>query len=227
MNFAQLISYFPQLLHSVLTTLVLMLGALLVGLSLAIVMTFVNMANSIYIRTPINAIIFFIRGTPLLVQIFLIYYGLGQFIWLRETPVWIILREPFACAIIAFAINTAGYTTVLFKGAIDSVPKGEFDACRALGMSKLLMLRRVIFPHAVRIVLPAYSNEVIMILQSTSLASTITILDLMGMTQQIIAQTYDTVPFLIMAGILYLLLNSIIIGLFRLMERRANRYLTI
>lgn len=225
-----MLSYLPQIFSGLITTIALMFSALAVGTFLALPMTLATISKSPksqLARAPIEAVIFFVRGTPLLVQIFLIYFGLGQFEWLHATPLWSVLRHPFACAVIAFAINTSAYTTVLFKGAINSVPEVEVIACQALGMSRPLMLRRILLPRALRIALPAYSNEVIMILKGTSLASTVTILDLMGVTEQIISQTYRTIPFLCLAGVIYLLLNALIIGIFRMVERRANHYLVV
>ncbi len=219
-----LITYIPQLAQGLLTTLWLMVFSLGFGILLAMLMTWAWLSNRIYLSAPVHAVVFFIRGTPLLVQIFLIYFGSGQFEWLKASPLWIVLREPFACAVIALALNTAAYTTVLFKGAIDSVPQNEVDGCLALGMSKTLMLKRIILPHAFRIVLPAYSNEVIIVLKATSLASTITILDLMGMTNKIIAQTYMTLEFLMVAGILYLLLNTLLVGGFKYLESKMHVY---
>ncbi len=220
-----LIAYLPNFLHGLMVTVSLMVCALALGLVLALFMTVAAISKQAYLRAPVNVFVFFMRGTPLLVQIFLIYYGTGQFDWLKESPLWVILREPFACAVIAFALNTSAYTTVLLKGAIASVPENEIAACHALGMSKMLMLRRIILPRAIRMALPAYSNEVIMMLKGTSLASTITLLDLMGVTNQIIAKTYATMEFLCVAGVLYLCLNVILVGLFKLFERRANVYL--
>src|SRR5262249_7460180 len=158
----------------------LMLCSLMLGLILALLMTLGLLSKRCYLVIPIKLYLFFLRGTPLLVQIFLIYYGSAQFDWLKASPLWNIFQNPFLCAVLALAFNTSAYTTVLLKGAIDSVPENEVIACTALGMSKLLMFRRIILPRAIRIALPAYSNEVIMILKGTSLASTITILDLMG-----------------------------------------------
>lgn len=220
-----IVAYLPQLAHGLLITVLLMMSALVLGIVLALLMTFALISNRIYFMAPVQAVVFFIRGTPLLVQIFLIYFGSGQFDALKNSFLWPILREPFACAVIALALNTAAYTTVLFKGAICSVPENEVAACQALGMSRCLMLRRIILPRAFRMVLPAYSNEVIIVLKSTSLASTITILDLMGVTHKIIAQTYLTVEFLAVAGVIYLLLNSLVVTLFKCIERRVNVYL--
>jgi arginine transport system permease protein len=217
--------YLPDFAHGLMVTVGLMSCALALGIVFALLLTFLSLSKYAWLHAPVNCFVFFMRGTPLLVQIFLIYYGSGQFDWLKASPLWVILREPFACAVIAFALNTSAYTTVLLKGAIASVPENEIAACHALGMSKPLMLRRIIFPRAIRIVLPAYSNEVIMMLKGTSLASTITLLDIMGVTNQVIAKTYATLQFLCIAGVLYLCLNVIIVGIFKLFERKANVYL--
>ena len=218
-----MIEYFWKLLFSALTTIELMLLAILFGLSLAVIFTLLSLTKKIIFTWPINTFIYFIRGTPLLVQIFLIYYGSGQLTWLHESGLWFIFKEPFACAVIALALNTSAYTTVLLRGAIASVPKAEVQAATALGMSYLLTLRRIILPRALRIVLPAYSNEVVMVLKGTSLASTITLLDLMGMTRQIIAQTYQTIEFFLLAGLIYLILNGLIITGFKCLEKHLAR----
>src|SRR3990167_3606484 len=211
-------SYLPQLINGISITVILMFISICIGLILAIGMTIGITYGNMVVRECIKMFIFFIRGTPLLVQIFLIYYGSGQFAWIRSSPLWIILSEPMSCAIIAFSISTACYTSVILQGAIRSVPRNEVDACDALGMSKWLAMRRVIFPRAFRIALPAYSNEVLIILKATSLASTITLLDVMGVTQQLISQTYDIVFWYSIAAVIYLALNSVIITVFRIVK---------
>ena len=216
----EILAYWPQLLSSSMLTISLLLLAIVAGFSLAFVFTFCLQSKRWWLNLPVQLLTFFLRGTPLLVQIFLIYYGSSQFTWLRESVFWVAFKQPFVCAVIAFALNTAAYTCVLLRAAIHAVPANEVEAARALGMNNLLILRRIVLPRALRLVLPAYSNEVIMVLKGTSLASTITLLELMGMTRQIIAQTYDTLLFLLVAGVLYLLINAIIIGFFKLAERR-------
>jgi arginine transport system permease protein len=216
-----------SLSSGLLTTLELMLFSLIFGLTLAIALTFVSQSKYLLLRWPVDIFIFFIRGTPLLVQIFLLYFGLAQFHVLRHGIFWPIISQPFACAVAAFSLNTCAYTIVLLRGAIQSVPRGEVLACQALGMTSFMMLRRVIFPRAFRLVLPAYSNEVIMILKGTTLASTITVMDLMGVTNQLIAQTYQTIPLLLLAGAIYLVVNLIVMNVFHLLERRYRAYLRV
>jgi arginine transport system permease protein len=217
MNF---LSYTSELLGGIYLTLILMVISLSVGFVLAICMTACSYTQNFLLTKIVKALQFFICGTPILVQIFLIYYGVGQFAWVRESVFWIALREPMICAIIALSINTACYTSVLLIGAIRSIPKNEIEACEAMGMSTWLAFRRIIFPRAFRIALPAYSNEVIMILKSTSLASTITLLEIMGVTQAIIAETYEPVTLYLVAAGIYLVLNFFIMGLFNFLRCR-------
>jgi arginine transport system permease protein len=211
--------YLPKILSGTVVTIELMLLSLLAGLIMAIILTLGDKSEIWVFKKSIAIFVFFIRGTPMLLQFFIIYYGLGQFAWLRETALWVILKQPFACAVIALAINSSAYTMVLFKGAINSIPKGEVEACKALGMTNWSMLWHIIFPRALQLALPAYSNEVIMVLKGTSLASTITILELMGVTQQLVAQTYAVMDFYLLAGAIYLILNVCIITGFRLKAR--------
>jgi arginine transport system permease protein len=222
MNFIQ---YLPELMSGLITTVLLMIASLAPAILLAVLLTPASLSKRLWLQLPVDVFIFFMRGTPLLVQIFLIYYGSAQFEWIRASFLWVALREPFACAAIALALNSCAYTIVLLKGAIQSVPKGEITACYALGMSHFLTLRRITFPRAIRIVLPAYSNEVVIILKATSLASTITILDLMGVTNRIAAETYAIIPLLFIAGGIYLTLNVAIMSVFKVLEKKAHAYL--
>ncbi len=213
------LTYLPDLFSGLAITLILMLASVSIGFALAILLTLGSFSTYFFVKRPIDFFIFFVRGTPLLIQLFLVYYGMSQFEWIRNSVLWIILREPMACAIITLSINTACYTAILLKGAIHSIPKNEIAACDALAMSKWLGLRHIIFPRAFRIAIPAYSNEVIIVLKCTSLASTITLLDLMGVTQQLITETYDTVSLYLIAGAIYLILNTMIMGIFKILNR--------
>jgi His/Glu/Gln/Arg/opine family amino acid ABC transporter permease subunit len=217
-----IITYLPDFLNGLGITLVLTLASLAIGLLLAMAMTMGSYSHSTILKKAIAGFGFFIRGTPLLVQIYLIYFGAGQFEWIRDSFLWVVLRSPMACAIIALAINSACYTTVVLDGAIKSVPKNEIMACWSLGMSKWLAFRRIIFPRAMRIALPAYSNEVLLVLKATSLASTIALLDIMGITQQLINQTYATTELYLMAGVCYLLLNVVITLIFKRLMRHTQ-----
>ncbi|ENM5738772.1 arginine ABC transporter permease ArtM [Vibrio mimicus] len=209
-----------QLLEGLGTSLQLTAASLLVGCILSLLMTI-----SLVMRTPIvhwfsRALITLFTGTPLLVQIFLVYYGPGQFEWIRESVLWVWLSQPWFCAMLALALNTAAYSTQLFKGAFNAIPSGQWQACRALGMNKVATLR-VLLPYALRRAVPAYSNEVILVFKGTSLASTITIMDLMGYAQRINAQTYDTLTVFGVAGAFYLAVNGALTLLFRQIEKKA------
>lgn len=220
MGVASMQSYFLKLIAGITTTIELMLLSLLAGLMLAIIMTLISQSKLWYLKAPLNALIFIIRGTPMLLQFFIIYYGSAQFVWLKASPLWIVFKEPFFCAIIALALNTSAYTTVLFKGALNSVAQQEKDACTVLGLSPLQALWHIILPRALRLVLPAYSNEVIMVLKGTSLASTITVMELTGVSHQIAAQTYLFVEVFFIAGLIYLLLQLVIVGAFKALEQK-------
>ena len=172
-----------------------------------------------YVRSLPYAYIFFFRGTPLLIQLFLVYYGLGQFEAVRESVLWPYLRSPFWCAVITMTLHTAAYIAEILRGAIQAIPPGEIEAARALGMSRFKTLVHIVMPRAARIGLPAYSNEVILMLKASSLASTVTLLELTGMTRTIIARTYQTVDMFLIAGMIYLVMSFVLIQGFKLLER--------
>jgi polar amino acid transport system permease protein len=220
MNLDVVFDNLPKLLDGALLTVELVVLALALGMVFALPAALMRVSRNWWLRAPAYGYIFFFRGTPLLVQIFLIYYGLGQFEAVRESAFWPILREPYWCAIIAFALNTGAYTAEILRGAIEAVPTGQIEAARAFGMSKSLCYRRVILPQAWRIAMPAYGNEVILMLKGSALASTITLLDLTGMARTIIARTYMPVEIFLAAGALYLLLTFIFTRAYRLLERR-------
>ena len=217
-----LFSYWPTLLQGFSLTCLLMCVSLLAGLVLALLFTAGSLANNFFLRKSLDGLVFFIRGTPLLIQFFLIYYGLAQFELIRLSFLWPFLREPFACAVLALSLNSACYTTVILQAALRAIPENEVSACTALGMSKWLAYRRIIFPRALRFALPAYGNEVIMLLKSTSLASAITLLDLMGVTQQLLAKTYEAVELYLLVGLIYLLLYGCINFIFKKLTARFN-----
>jgi len=214
--------HFIQLLSGISISISLLLCSIILGFILSVTLTLGSYAKHCWIVCPIRFYTFFIRGTPLLVQIFIIYYGCSQFTWLRESIFWIILKSPFSCAVIALAINSSAYSIVLFRGAIAAVSKNEIDACFVLGMSKWLALHKVILPRILRTVLPAYSNEVIILLKSTALASTITLMDITGITNKLISQTYAPLFWLGVAGCVYLFFNIVITQSFKTLEKNLD-----
>ena len=224
MNLDVIVANLPKLAQGAALTLELVALSLLAGAAIALPLALMRVSERGWLRVPAYAYIFVFRGTPLLVQIFLVYYGLGQFESVRASARWPILREPYWCAIIAFALNTGAYTAEILRGAIQAVPVGEVEAAKAFGMSRALSLRRIILPRAVRIALPAYGNEVILMLKGSALASTITLLDLTGMARTIIARTYMPVEIFLAAGLIYLAITFVFVQLFRLLERRLSRH---
>ncbi|NLQ18296.1 ABC transporter permease [Marinomonas sp. M1K-6] len=225
MDFSVVVEYFPRLLEGAWVSLQLVIVSIVLGGVFALPIALARISPVAWIRAVPFAYIFFFRGTPLLVQIFLVYYGASQFDVVRESFLWPILREPFWCAIIAFTLNTSAYTAEIFRGAIQAIPQGEVEACKVLGMTKAQMYRRILLPRAFGIVLPAYGNEIILMLKGSALASTITILDLTGMARTIIARTYTPMEIFLAAGAIYLLISIVIIAIFRQIELRQNRYL--
>ncbi|MGB0223549.1 MULTISPECIES: ABC transporter permease [unclassified Marinobacterium] len=216
--------YFPRLFDGVWLTLELVLYSALTGLAIAVPLALMRASKNRLVSALPWAYIYFFRGTPLLVQIFLIYYGSAQFDLIRNTSLWEIFSEPFWCALIALTLNTAAYSAELVRGAIQSIPKGEIEAAEAFGMSKLVQIRRIVLPRAFGIVLPAYGNELILMLKGSALASTITLLDLTGMARTIIARTYTPLEIFFAAGMLYLAIAALFILAFRFIERWLNRY---
>ncbi|MCF5716668.1 arginine ABC transporter permease ArtM [Aeromonas veronii] len=212
--------YLVTLLGGLVTTLELTLFSLLLGIVLATLMTWVLELRLPVATQLVRLWVLLFTGTPLLIQIFLIYYGPGQFEWLKASPLWPMLKQPWFCAVLALGLNTAAYSTRLFKGALDAIPAGEVEACRALGFNGRQTLWMKV-RHAARHLVPAYSNEVILVLKGSSLASTITIMDIMGLAQGLNAQTYDTLAVFGVAGGLYLAMNGLLTIGFRWCEKRA------
>ncbi|MCX0422453.1 arginine ABC transporter permease ArtM [Aeromonas veronii] len=212
--------YLVTLLGGLVTTLELTLFSLLLGIVLAALMTWVLELRLPVATQLVQLWVLLFTGTPLLIQIFLIYYGPGQFEWLKASPLWPLLKQPWFCAVLALGLNTAAYSTRLFKGALDAIPAGEVEACRALGFNGRETLWMKV-RHAARHLVPAYSNEVILVLKGSSLASTITIMDIMGLAQGLNAQTYDTLAVFGVAGGLYLAMNGLLTIGFRWCEKRA------
>jgi octopine/nopaline transport system permease protein len=180
------------------------------GAVLAIVIAMLNLSGVKPLEWLARSYVFVFRGTPLLVQMFLIYYGLSQFPEVRQSFLWIFLRQPYWCAILAFVLNTAAYGSEIVRGGLLAVPFGQVEAARACGMSGLLLFRRIVFPIAIRQALPAYGNEIILMVKATSLASIITLMEVTGIASRIISETYRAVEVFICAGAIYLAINFII-----------------
>ena len=213
------LKWLPKLIQGATLTLELTALSVIAGLILAIPLGIARSSKLWYVRSLPYGYIFFFRGTPLLIQLFLVYYGLGQFEVVRESVLWPYLRSPFWCAVLTMTLHTAAYIAEILRGAIQAIPPGEIEAARALGMSRYKTLVHIMLPRAARIGLPAYSNEVILMLKASSLASTVTLLELTGMTRTIIARNYQTVDMFLIAGVIYLVMSFVLIQGFKLLER--------
>jgi len=211
--------FLPDLVEGTLMTLELVGIAVVVGLILAIPLGIARASRHWYIRALPYTYVFFFRGTPLLLQLFLVYYGLSQFEAVRESVLWPYLREPYWCALITMTLHTAAYIAEILRGAIQSVPGGEVEAARALGMSRRQALQYIILPRAIRIGLPAYGNEVILMLKASAVVYTITLMDIMGVVRGINARTYQFELFFLVAGLIYLTITIVFTQLFKLVER--------
>jgi His/Glu/Gln/Arg/opine family amino acid ABC transporter permease subunit len=216
----------PRFVSGAWVTVQLTALSVLIGLVCAVPVALARLSLNPLLSWPAYAYMFYFRGTPLLVQIFLIYYGSGQFVpELRAVGLWQFFREPYFCAVLTLTLNTAAYTAEILRGAIRAVPFGEVEAGRAYGMSRALILRRIILPKAFRLALPAYTNEVIFIFQATSLVSIITIMDLTGVGRVIIAETFRTFEIWIFVGLCYLVMSYGILSLLKRLEYRLSGHL--
>ena len=207
-------------------TLKLATSSIACGAAGALLLALMRLSGQPLLAWPAQAYVFVFRGTPLLVQIFLIYYGLGQFRpTLQAVNVWWFFREPYWCALTALALNTAAYSSEIIRGGILSVPFGQVEAARACGMGRLTLFRRIVAPIALRQALPAYSNEVILMVKATSLASVITLVEVTFIAQKLISQTFRAVEIFLAAGSIYLLLNFTLTRLFALLEHWLSPHL--
>ena len=219
MDYNVIINNLPLYLNGLLVTIQLVLIALITGFGLAVPLSLMAVSKISFFKYPAKTYIYFFRGTPLLVQMFLLYYGMGQFEEIRESVLWILFKEAYWCAIIAFALNTAGYTAEILRGAIEQTPFGEIEAANASGMSKYTLYRRIILPGSFRRALPAYGNEVIFMLHGSALAGVITIVDLFGAAKIVNSRYFVPFESFITAGFFYLCCTFFIIWFFRWVEK--------
>jgi octopine/nopaline transport system permease protein len=209
-----------KLLAAVPTTLGLFFASLALGLCLSLAVVGLRVSRHPWLSYPARGYIALFRGTPLLVQMFLIYYGLGQFSAVRESAAWVVLRSPYACAVLSLALCTAGYTAEIIRGGLLSVPQGQIEAGLAIGLSRWQLLCRIIGPITLRQALPAYSTEAILLMKSTALASLVTVWDVTGVAQQIIQRTYRTLEVFACAALIYLVLNFLVVRAVAWLEHR-------
>jgi len=225
MNFELMIETFPKLLSGLNLTIQLVTTSLLIGFCLAIGLALLRLSNNTFLSFFAKTYVFYFRGTPLLVQIFLIYYGIAQFEIIRETFVWSFFKEAYWCGILALTLNTCAYSSEIIRGGIQSVAFGQIESAKSVGMSRFLLYRRIILPIAFRQALPAYGNEIILMVKATSLVSTITLMEVTGIARLIIAKTFSPVEIFIVAGLIYLTINFIVTRLVNFCEIKLTPYL--
>ena len=222
MDFELMINSFPKLLSATVITLKLLSVSLIVGLFIGLLFAILRLNKNVFINRFAYGYSYVFRGTPLLVQIFIIYFGLGQIEYLRSTILWAILKEPYWCAIIAFSLNTGAYTSEILRSAFQTIKPGIIEAGKSLGISNKIIFYKIQIPIAIRQSLPAYGNEIILMMKGTSLASTVTLMDLTGVAKYIISTTFKPIEVFIVAGGIYLFMTFIIHNVIKFLEKRYS-----
>lgn len=214
----------PTMLGGIGLTFRLLVLSAILGLILAILLLLMRISGKWYLSWPAQAYIYVFRGTPILVQIFIVYYGFPQLGFIRDSILWPIFRDPFGCAIVALSLNTGAYVTEILRGGVQGVDRGVLEAGEALGLSKTQRFVYLVTPIATRLALPAYGNDIISLLKSTALASTITLMDMTGIARTIVARTYAPYEVFISLAIVYMVLTFFIQKLLSRIERYVGRY---
>jgi octopine/nopaline transport system permease protein len=222
MDFDLMITSLPKLLSASVITLQLLSASLIAGMVFGLLFAILRLSKNIVINQFAYGYSYVFRGTPLLVQIFIIYFGLGQIEYLRSTFLWVILKEPYWCAIIAFALNTGAYTSEILRSAFQTINPGVIEAGKSLGISNKIIFYKIQIPIAIRQSLPAYGNEIILMMKGTSLASTVTLMDLTGVAKYIISTTFKPIEVFIVAGGIYLFMTFLIHNLIKYLEKKYS-----
>ncbi len=220
MDFLFILEHFDLYWQGLLLTLQLVAVALLLGFILALPLALLRRSAKWYLKLPAWGYIYVFRGTPLLIQLFIIYYGFGQLEAIRQSLFWPFFQEAYWCALLAFTLNTAAYTAEIIRGAIETTPAGELEAAKAFGMSPWQTLRRILLPSAFRRALPAYSNEVIFLLHGSAVAGIITLVDITGAARIVNSRFYNPFEAFITAALFYMALTFVVVWLFQRLERR-------
>ena len=225
-DIALILDSIPKMLAGIGLTFQLLFLSGILGLILAVILLLMRISNRWYLVAPSMVYIYVFRGTPILVQIFIIYNGLPQFEFIRESIFWPILREPFGCAIVALTMNTGAYVSEILRGGVLGVDRGLSEAGAALGLSVRQRAIYIVAPIAIRLAIPAYSNDCISLMKSTALVSTITLADMMGIALTIYGETYAPYEIFISLAIIYMILTWFFQKAFGLFEKRMSRYLS-
>ena len=222
MRFELMYESFFKIVQGIPLTLQVVIIATILGFALAILVALMRISGRGILSIPAYYFVYLIRGTPLLLQLYFIYYGLGQFSFIRESFLWPILREPYWCGIITLTISTGAYSSEIIRGGIMSVSKGYLEASNALGMSKFITFMKVTLPITFRQALPAYGNELILMVKASSLISIITLMEITGIARTIISKTYAPVEIFLVAGSIYLFINFLIVMSVNFAENKLN-----
>ncbi len=222
MDIDLIITSFPKLIAASFTTIKLLSVSLLIGLFIGLFFALIRINDNIIFGKIAYGYSYVFRGTPLLVQIFIIYYGFGQVELIRESIFWSVLKEPYWCAVIAFALNTGAYTSEILRSAFQTIKPGLIEAGRSLGVNSKIIFYKIQIPIAIRQSLPAYGNEIILMLKGTSLASTVTLMDLTGVAKYIISTTFKPIEVFIIAGSIYLFFTFIIHNIIKILEKKYS-----
>ena len=222
MDFAIMATSLPKLLGAAVITIKLLFLSLFFGLFIGLIFAVLRLNKNPIINRFAYIYSYVFRGTPLLVQIFIIYFGLGQIEYFRSTFLWVIFKEPYWCAIIAFALNTGAYTSEILRSAFQTIKPGIIEAGKSLGISYKVIFYKIQIPVAIRQSLPAYGNEMILMMKGTSLASTVTLMDLTGVAKYIISTTFKPIEVFIVAGSIYLFMTFIIHNLIKYLEKKYS-----
>ena len=222
MDINLMITSFPKLLSATVVTLKLLSLSLFFGLFIGLLFAIFRVNKNIFLNKFAYGYSYIFRGTPLLVQIFIIYFGLGQIEYLRSSILWVVLKEPYWCAIIAFALNTGAYTSEILRSAFQTIKPGFIEAGKSLGISNKIIFYKIQIPIAIRQSLPAYGNEIILMMKGTSLASTVTLLDLTGVAKYIISTTFKPIEVFIVAGSIYLFMTFLIHNFIKFLEKKYS-----
>jgi octopine/nopaline transport system permease protein len=201
-------------------TVIITICSFLLGQLLSLPTALALRSSGLALSASVKAYTFFFRGSPLLVQLFIVYYGLGQVSLIRHSFLWPVLREPLNCAVLAIGLNSAAYSAEVLAGSMRSIPVGQIEACKALGMHTVLSLWKVVLPQAYRAILPSIANESILVLKASSLASAVTLMDITGAARAFTAKTYAPFEVFIVAALVYLALGLIFGRFFSALERR-------
>ena len=222
MDISLMLTSLPKLLGAAVVTLKLLSLSLFFGIFIGLLFAILRLSKNPFINKFAYGYSYLFRGTPLLVQIFIIYFGLGQVEYFRSTFLWAVFKEPYWCAIIAFALNTGAYTSEILRSAFQTIKPGIIEAGKSLGISNKIIFYKIQIPVAIRQSLPAYGNEIILMMKGTSLASTVTLMDLTGVAKYIISTTFKPIEVFIVAGGIYLFMTFLIHNIIKYLEKKYS-----